>query len=269
MAYRRSRRRPNWSTRILFAVAIVVIGYVGFLTQTHDVSNPWTGEDQRIHREMTPDMEVQMGLQALPQVRQEFGGEHPNPELQNTVDRVGAKLLLTDFVGDTPYKFDFHLLADPTTVNAFALPGGQIFITHGLYKRLPNEDALAGVLGHEIGHVLARHAAEQMATAMKNASIAQGAGVLAGGDYGANPQFAAMVNQLLNTKYGREDEYQSDEIGVRLLIEAGYDPEGLIEVMKVLEQASGGQSPPEFLSTHPNPGNRLERLRELIAKYEK
>lgn len=262
------RRRPSWSIRILFALAILVIGYASFYMQTQTVTNPWTGEDQRIHKQMSTEAEIQMGLAALPEIKKMHGGDFPDPGLQNLVDQVGAKLLATKFVGDTPYNFEFHLLDDRTTINAFALPGGQIFITYGLYKRLPDEAALAGVLGHEIGHVLARHAAEQMATAMKNASIAQATGVVAGADSN-NPQVAAMVNHMLNTRYGREDEYQSDEIGVRILIDAGYNPEGLLEVMKVLSEAAQGSNPPEFLSTHPNPGNRLERIQQLIAEYQK
>ena len=103
---------------------------------------------------------------------------------------------------------------------------------------------------------------------MRNAGIGQAAGVLVS-ENGQNPAFAGMVNQMLTTRYGRDDEYQADALGVQIMISAGYDPNGLIGVMKVLEQASGGARQPEFMSTHPNPGNRAARIKELIAKYGK
>lgn len=254
------------SGRVFLALIMLAVAFASYYGSTKTELNPYTGEEQRIPKEMTPEMEIAMGLQAVDPMKQQHGGDHPDQGLQQEIDRIGAKLLST--IGKHPYKFEFHLLKDPDTINAFALPGGQVFMTYGLYKMLPSENEVAGVIGHEIGHVIGRHSAEQIAMRMRNAGIGQAAGVLMS-DGGQNPAVAGMVNQMLTTRYGRDDEYQADALGVQIMISAGYDPKGLIGVMKVLEQASGGARQPEFMSTHPNPGNRASRIKELIAKYEK
>ncbi len=254
------------SGRIFLALIMLAVAFISYYGSTKTELNEYTGEEQRIPKEMTPEMEIAMGLQAVDPMKQQHGGDHPDQGLQRQIDQIGARLLAS--VGETPYKFEFHLLRDPDTINAFALPGGQVFMTYGLYKMLPGEDEVAGVIGHEIGHVIGRHSAEQIAVRMRNAGIGQAAGVLVS-ENGQNAAVAGMVNQMLTTRYGREDEYQADSLGVQIMIAAGYNPEGLIGVMKVLEQASGGARQPEFMSTHPNPGNRAARIKELIAKYGK
>ncbi len=240
------------------------VAFATYYGSTKSEQNPYTGEVQRIPREMTPDMEIAMGLQAVEPMKAQHGGDHPDPALQNEIDRIGMRLLAS--VGETPYDFEFHLLRDPETINAFALPGGQVFLTYGLYKLLPSENEVAGVLGHEIGHVIGRHSAEQIAVRNRNAIIGQAAGTMIS-DGGSNQMVAGLVNQMLSTRYGREDEYQADELGVQIMVRSGYDPRGLIGVMNVLQEAAGGARQPEFLSTHPNPGNRAERIKQLIAKY--
>lgn len=185
-------------------------------------------------------------------------------QYQATVDRVGKKLVNSSIAKDSNYKFDFHLLADKRTINAFALPGGQIFITYALFSKLENIDQLAGILGHEIGHVLGRHSAERIA----KDGLTQG--ILNGVAVGVDPsaaQGAAAVAQLINMKYGRDDELQSDELGVQFMIKAGYNPEALIGVMKILKDAAGPNSVPEFQSTHPDPENRVEKIKQAIKKY--
>jgi predicted Zn-dependent protease len=158
-------------------------------------------------------------------------------------------------------------LADTETVNAFALPGGQVFITRALVDRMGTEGQLAGVLAHEIVHVLARHSAEQIAQIQLTEGIT-GAVVVATYDP-ENPssaqiaQMAMLVGQLVNMRYGREDEIQADEIGVTVLSQAGYDPRALIDVMRILAEANPA-GPPEFFSTHPSPENRVERIEEAI-----
>lgn len=166
----------------------------------------------------------------------------------------------------TPYQYDFHLLADPNVINAFALPGGQVFITAALFNQLENEDQLAGVFGHEVGHVVARHGAERIAKEELTQGLT-GAAVIASGDYNT-AQAAQMIAGLISMKYGREQESQSDDLGVRFMTESGYNPEALIGVMQILEKASSGNQQPEFLSTHPSPANRIEHIKESIAKYK-
>ncbi len=224
--------------------------------------NEVTGTTQRIA--MTQGQEIALGLQAAPQMAEEFGGLHNDEALQNKVDEIGQELIKENG-GDKGYKFYFHLLADDKTVNAFALPGGQIFITYALFKRLNNDDQIAAVLSHEIGHVMARHGAQHLA----KQQLAQGittAAIVGTGDYSAG-QMAAVIGQMVNMKYGRGDEIESDLLGVRFMVNAGYKPEAMIEVMKVLQEASKGKgNGPDFFSTHPNPENRIERIKQAIEE---
>src|SRR5437899_2849330 len=137
--------------RFIIAVIIALVGIVSYYSTTSE--NPITGEKQ--HLKLTPEQEVALGQQLAPQMAVQFGGVSDS-EARERVREVGGKIVARSAAAKTPYSFNFHLLADRKTVNAFALPGGQIFITEALLGRLGSEDELAAVLGHEIGHVLAR-----------------------------------------------------------------------------------------------------------------
>ena len=240
--------------------------FQAFKYYTSTQTNPITGEEQRV--QWNTDEEIQLGLQAAPQMAQEYGGEHPDQRAQDYLDQVGRKLVTSTITAKTGYPWDFHLLADNQVVNAFALPGGQCFITAALFSKLKNEDQLAGVMGHEIGHVIHRHGAERSASQGFIQGLIQSVMIGTGGDQ-ALTQVANMVGQYSSMKYGRDQELESDDFGVRLMIEAGYDPTQLIGVMDILEEASGGQRVPEFQSTHPSPENRREKIKEAIEKYKK
>jgi predicted Zn-dependent protease len=164
---------------------------------------------------------------------------------------------------ETPYKYDFHLLADDQTINAFALPGGPVFVTYALFSQL-NEAQLAGVLGHEIGHVIGRHSAERIADSNFWQTISMGASV--GADAGGIVNSIGQNTLLTN---GREDELESDELGVLFMIQSGYDPYEMIKVMEILKAAAGPNKVPEFQSTHPDPDNRIEKIKEAIDKYQR
>jgi predicted Zn-dependent protease len=199
---------------------------------------------------------------------QEFGGTDPDPQLQALVDQIGMEVVNNSAAKQSPYRYEFHLLGDRKTINAFALPGGQIFITRALLDKLRSKGQLAGVLGHEVAHVVARHGAEHMAKAKLTQGLT-GAAVMATYDP-ENPSsansamIAQMIGGLINLKYGRDDEIESDKLGVRFVSEAGYDPRAMIEVMKVLKEAGGGGRAPEFFSSHPNPDNRIGRIQQAI-----
>lgn len=254
-------------SRLVMALVVAVIAVLGYFGKS--ALNPITGEKQHVAG-ITPEQEVALGLQAAPQMVQQFGGLDPNTEQQARVSRIGERLVSRTAAGQSPYSFQFHLLDDPETINAFALPGGQIFITEGLLKRLETDGQVAGVLGHEIGHVVGRHGAEQIAKQQLTEGLT-GAAVMATYDPN-NPNsrgsaaVAAMIGQLVGMRFGRQDELESDNLGVRFTSEAGYDPRSMTALMKILAESSQGGRPPEFFSTHPNPENRVERIEAAIKE---
>jgi predicted Zn-dependent protease len=161
------------------------------------------------------------------------------------------------------------LLRDPKTINAFALPGGQIFITRGLYSKLTNEAQLAGVLGHEIGHVIHRHGAEHMASTQLGNALVTAVGVGASDDrgHGVTAQMAAaMANQMLQLKYSRGDELESDQFGLVAMVSAGLDPKSMLKVMEILQEASKGRSGAQIFATHPDPEARMVAIRAFLDK---
>ncbi|NJP11578.1 MAG: M48 family metalloprotease, partial [Leptolyngbyaceae cyanobacterium RU_5_1] len=253
--------------RLGIALLIMLFGVVTYCSNTAE--NPITGEKQRV--QLSARQEVALGLQARDQMSAQHGGLYQNQTLQQYVDQVGGRIVQKSVAGKSGYPFEFHLLRDPRTINAFALPGGQVFITAGLLKQLSAESQLAGVLGHEVGHVIGRHGAEHLAKQQLGQTLVTAVGVAGSDGEGGGQQAAAIaaaVNQLVSLRYGRDDELESDELGLRFMTEAGYDPRGLLELMKVLGSARQGGTPPEFFSTHPNPDNRLSRLQQAItAQY--
>ncbi|TXG38736.1 M48 family metalloprotease [Seonamhaeicola maritimus] len=252
-------RGRNLKVRLLIGAAIAVFFILKRCSQQE--VNPYTGRTQTIS--MTPDKEIAIGLQSAPQMAQQHGGLHPNTQYQALVDNVGNKLVNSSIAKKTPYNYEFHLLADEKTINAFALPGGQIFITQALFSKLENEDQLAGVLGHEIGHVLGRHSAERIAESeyWQGLVTAGSVGADMGGLVGGIGQQKLLTN-------GRDDELESDDLGVLFMIKAGYNPEEMIGVMEILKAAAGPNRVPEFQSTHPDPDNRIEKIKEAIRKHK-
>ena len=218
---------------------------------------------------MTPKQEVVLGLRSRKQIADQHGGLYPDSTLQEYIDLVGNTLVKNSAASDSPYPYEFHLLRDPRTINAFALPGGQVFITAALMSQLNSEAQLAGVLGHEIGHVVGRHGAEHVAKQQLGAAMVNAIGIAAsdGNDGGRNAAILARaVNQMVNMRYGREDELESDLLGFKFMTEAGYNPQGIVELMAILDRARGGAKQPEFFSTHPDPGNRIQQLQSIIAQ---
>src|SRR5687767_4952482 len=252
----------GWA-RLLIAAILALVAIVTYFGSTSE--NPLTGEKQRVA--MTPEQEVALGYKSAPQMAAQMGGLSQNEKARVLVRQLGEKLVAQSFAAKSPYRFSFHVLADPRTVNAFALPGGPIFITEGLLGRLRTEAELAGVLGHEIGHVIGRHSSEQLAKQQLTQGLI-GAAVLGTGDY-STAQIGQLVGGLINMRYGRDDELESDALGIRIMAEAGYDPRAMLSVMQMLAKASGGSRQPEFFSTHPAPENRQARIREELAKRGK
>ncbi|WP_425234458.1 M48 family metalloprotease [Ulvibacterium sp.] len=251
-------RRGSWKIRIFIGLAIVAFAFIQRCNNKEE--NPYTGRVQTI--DMTAEQEIAIGLQSAPEMAQQHGGLYPDERLQSFVDAIGTKLINNSIARETPYKYDFHLLADDRTINAFALPGGQIFITYALFSKL-NEAQLAGVLGHEIGHVIGRHSAERIAESSFWRTVSMGASV--GADAGG---IVGSIGQNTLLKNGRGDELESDELGVLFMIRSGYEPREMIKVMEILRDAAGPNRTPEFQSTHPDPENRIQKIKEAIQKYE-
>ena len=262
-------RGGGFPIRIVIALAIAGIGIATYLGRTQ--VNPVTGEKQRVA--MSVDQEKALGLQAAPKMAQQMGGvldPKKDPDAR-VVAEVGHKLVQQTEASKSPYvgNFNFYLLDDSKTINAFALPGGQIFITRALYAKLQDESQLAGVLGHEVGHVIHRHSAEHMAKGQLGQMLVVATGVGASDEGGRGAMAtaaAAMANQMMQLKYGRADESESDAYGLKLMEQAGYDPRGMLAVMKVLKEAGGWRRQPEFTMSHPLPENRLREIEQYIAQ---
>ncbi len=242
--------------RLLIGLVFAIISLISYYSSSS--INPVTGEKQRIS--MSIEEETALGLHSAPRMAAQFGGLSKNQQASALVKKIGQQIVERSPASKSPYKFDFHLLADTRTINAFALPGGQIFITEALLQLLRTPGELAGVLGHEIGHVVARHSAEHIAKQKLTQGLT-GAAVMAADPSMQGAHMAQLVANLIGMKYGRQDELESDSLGLRWMASAGYDPRALLGVMEVLEKSAGGGRQPEFFSTHPNPGNRAGRIK--------
>jgi len=225
-------------------------------------TNPTTGRSQL--NLLSREDEVRLGTDARPQMLNEYGGEVKSEELRNYVIEIGRKLA-AQTEGDNPtLPWEFALL-DSDVINAFAIPGGKVFVSRGLAARMTNEAQMAGVLGHEIGHVTARHINEKMTrSTLANAGLGIiGVAIGAGGD--AIAGLADQAVQLTLLSYDRGQESEADELGMRYMTKVGYNPIGQLQLMQILKAAAGEGKQPEFMSTHPLPDTRIKRIEELLA----
>lgn len=211
--------------------------------------------------------EMKLGRDNHAKFEQEFGGRYNNPPVQQYVNSIGMSL--ARYAGRPNLDWQFHVLASDQ-INAFAVPGGYIYITQGLLYRLNNEAQLAGVLGHEAGHIKHRHSVEQI----QKAQIAQGSAGVAGVvgavfGVGGVGDLVGVAAQLSLLKYGRDQEREADFSGLNYMSQGGWNPQGIVQTMQILKAASGpsgGQ--PSFLLSHPDPGDRAEYLaKEIREKY--
>lgn len=237
-------------------------------------TNAATGKTQ--FDTMDRDAEIKVGDEAKPQLVEEYGGQMKSAPLNGYVTEVGMKLVAQvedPAKNDLPWEF---IVLDSDAINAFSLPGGKVFMSRSLMQEFTSEAELAGVLGHEIGHVTAEHAEQRMAKAQGVNIAATVGGTIAsvfGGSAGgtlaeATQTVVGGVGEGFLLKWGRDEETEADSLGVRYMIKAGYDPQGMIDVMTVLQASMQGDREAEFLSTHPYPETRLVRLKELLqAQY--
>ena len=224
-------------------------------------TNPVTG--RRELSLISTSQEISMGAEAAPEFEKEFDGRVPNQELQSYVQAVGGRVAA---VSDREMPYEFTLVQSKVP-NAFALPGGKIFITAGLMSRMTNERQLAAVLGHETGHVAAKHNVNGLQRQMGAAVLVQVAGMILSGTEGQAAQgVAKVVAGMATMKYGRDDEYQSDQLGIKYMSQAGYNPWGMVELLNVLKSLSDseGSTLTEMFQTHPLTGKRISEAEDTI-----
>jgi predicted Zn-dependent protease len=227
-------------------------------------TNPVTGKRQLAF--ISEKDEIALGQQSAEQVKAQMG-EYPDKKIQEYVSRLGLEMAKKSERPNLPWSFT--VLDDPT-VNAFALPGGPIFVTRGILTHMTSEAELAGVLGHEIGHVTARHSVEQLSK-QQLAQLGLGVGMIFSETVRGVGQAAMAGLQLMFLKYGRDAERQSDELGFKYMVAQGYDPRQMAEMFVTLRRASDAQGAgrvPEWASTHPDPGDRAEKALERASKLE-
>ena len=195
-------------------------------------------------------------------------GVYNDPELQKYVSDIGLRLAKLSERPNLPWQFT---VVDQPAINAFALPGGFIYVTRGILPFLDDEAELAGVLGHEIGHVTARHSAQQYTRTIGGmlGSAALGVFVPAARPFG---QLSEQALGLLFLKYGRDDELQADQLGARYERAAGWDPAGvpgMLSTLGRLDEAAGDRKGvPNFLSTHPEPLSRVKEIQPAVQQLK-
>lgn len=224
------------------------------------VTNPATGGLQLSL--IGEGREIEMGREGAAQVEASIG-LYQDDALQDYVSEIGLRMAAVSERAHLPWRF--RVVEDPV-INAFALPGGFIYVARGILANFNSEAELAAVLGHEIGHVTARHSVEQISRAQL-AQIGFGLGSIFAPEIASASDFVGLGLNLLFLKYGRDAERQSDELGLRYMGRVGYDKREMVSVFTMLERTSearGGSSIPTWLSTHPDPGDRLERTARLI-----
>jgi predicted Zn-dependent protease len=224
-------------------------------------TNPVTGKRELSF--VSESQEIAMGREYSDQVTQEMGA-YPDSAVQRYVSGLGKELAATTERPQLPWTFT---VMDDPTVNAFALPGGFIFVTRGILTHMNSEAELATVVGHEIGHVTARHSVQQM-TRGQLAQIGMVAGAIASEKIAQNLGAISQGIGALFLKYSRDDESQADGLGFRYALNDGYDVRKMVDMFAILQRisASAGQRIPEWQSTHPDPGNRIEATRARLAK---
>jgi predicted Zn-dependent protease len=250
---------PSCPSRCLPALAWLV----AFTTLAACAVNPATGE--REFSLMSEQQEIGIGQEMDGQISREMG-VYDNRDLQAYVEGIGQRLAQVSERPHLPWKFT---VVDSPAINAFALPGGYIYLTRGIMPFLGDEAEMAGVLGHEIGHVTARHSAQQYS----RATGAQLGLVLGGLFVPAVRQFGGLAETglgLLFLRYGREDELQADALGVRYTAQSGWDPAGVAGMLNTLDRIAGESADrrgvPNWLSTHPAPEDRVRRVQAVIEE---
>ncbi|MCE5279735.1 MAG: M48 family metallopeptidase [Planctomycetaceae bacterium] len=224
--------------------------------------NPVTGKPELSL--ISEQQEVAMGIESAPQFEKEFGGKVPDAALQNYVQTLGKKVAAVSDRPELPWEFQ---LVATKTPNAFALPGGKVFVTAGLFGSLTNERQLVAVLGHEIGHICARHNIQGMQRQMGAGLLVELAGQLAGDKADIAKAATSVVGNMAVLKYSRKDEYQADDLGIAYMERAGFNPWGMVETLQFL-MSLGEKDESKFaemFQTHPLTSERVKKAQAAVT----
>lgn len=240
-------------------LGVLTLGFI-FCLCTGCTVNPITGEEQLML--ISEQQDIEIGRKYAPEVEKQMGGRIANGSLQHYVNSVGQRIARVSHKPDLEYHF---VALGDKSVNAFALPGGYIFITKGMLEKLTSEAQLAAILAHEITHVVARHASANMSREIGISILLSAvtsdktpSGVLTATE---------LTREILGLQYSKKDEQEADLGGLDYMVWAGYNPYGMVETMQMLEQENAIR-PIEFLSTHPAPQNRMAYLtRKIQTNY--
>jgi predicted Zn-dependent protease len=219
--------------------------------------NPVTGDEELMF--FGPDKDVELGRKYAPEIEKALGGRFPDENLQSYVNRVGQRMARVCHRPDLAYHFT---AVREKGINAFAIPGGYVYITSGLLEKLDSEAQLAAILGHEVGHVVARDTLVAMSRQIGMTALVAAAAI--GDAPGDVTRAASFISGVLSLQYSRDDEKDADLVGLSYMVQAGYDPNGMVETMRVLQELQTVR-PIEFFSTHPNPESRIAYLEERIG----
>jgi len=252
------------ASRQLISGAILALLFIGCSKA------PITGRNQLIM--VSPQQEIALGYQSAKQVLQKEKISQ-DPQKNAMVKRIGnriAQVASSQYPTAKDFKWEFFVIDNAKEANAFCLPGGKVFVYTGIFKYASTDDELAAVMGHEIGHALARHGAERMSSGQLQQMGGQMLGAVMQGR--GNPQNTAMVMQAFGIgsqlgimlPHSRTQEFEADHIGLVLSAKAGYNPQGALNFWQKFSK--GGKTPPEYLSTHPAPTNRIAEIKALLPK---
>ena len=233
--------------------------------------NAATGRSQFLA--MSREEEIALGEEAQPELTEQYGGAVTDPAINAYLTDIGQALAAQTEADNPSLPWEFTLL-DDDIINAFALPGGKVFLSRGLAEKMTNEAQLAAVVGHEIGHVTARHSNERFGQQLGLGIGGAVLGAVIGGvidsdnGVGIGAGIGGTVGGIAALSYSRDQEIEADRLGMRYMERLGYDPRGAIQVQEILGEASKGQGrPPEILSTHPLSSTRIRALEKRFEKY--
>ncbi|KRG74587.1 peptidase [Stenotrophomonas chelatiphaga] len=272
-------RRGGLFGNVRWLVLLAFAGYAAFYWFSNRSVDPYTGESVLIDSTLDVDQEKALGLQAYQEILAQERPLDPNAPVSRDVREIAQRLIAKVDVVETALAeehglqpghfsrgFDWEVnVIQSDQANAFCLPGGKMAVYTGLVPVAQTRDAMAVVMGHEIAHALLRHGAQRMAQ-QKLTQIGQMAGAASGMDPQQQQMVMAAMGYGYLLPYARGHETQADEVGLMLAAAACFDPREAVPLWERMGQASGGQSQPEFSSTHPNPGTRIQNLQALMPK---